>query len=399
MGESLDTQDLLSRGVTKIVDEEHLRARLRRGRPLRVKLGIDPTAVRLHLGHAVVLQKLRAFQVAGHQAVLVIGDFTAQIGDPTGRDRARTALTPAEVKVNAKTYLEQVGKILDLRKTEVRYNNEWLGALHAADVVKLLTTSSIQQLLAHETFSARLETGQPLSAHELLYPLFQGYDSVAIKADLELGGKDQTYNVLAGRDVQRTYQQEPQDVMLLDYLIGTDGKQKMSKSVGNTIDLLDEPSEMYGKTMSIPDKLILSYASLAANETETTVKQWRAELRKKTTNPRDIKSIVAKHIVALYHGQSAADEAVNGFSRVHQQKKAPTVMPTIELRPGAHQLPELLVSQKIVASRSAARRLIEQGGVRIDRKTITDWQTPVTIRDGLVIEVGKRRFYRVSLVS
>lgn len=399
MNGAIETTDLLSRGVTKVVDEEHLRARLRRGRALRVKLGIDPTAVRLHLGHAVVLQKLRAFQDAGHQAVLVIGDFTAQIGDPTGRDRARTALSPAQVKTNAKTYLEQVGAVLDPRRTEVRYNSEWLSKLDATELVTLLSTSSVQQLLAHETFAARIRDGQPLSAHELLYPLFQGYDSVAIKADLELGGQDQTYNVLAGRDVQRAYRQEPQDVMLLEYLIGTDGKQKMSKSVGNTIDLLDSPADMYGKVMSIPDKLIISYATLAAGEDQVIIDRWRAELRKKTTNPRDIKSLVAQHIVARYHGQAAADDAARGFRRVHQQKKAPDAMPTIEVRTGSHQLPELLVSQKIVDSRSAARRLIEQGGVRIDRQSVTDWQTPITVRDGMVLEIGKRRFYRITVAA
>lgn len=395
MPESTVIADLLGRGVVEAIDARHLTSQLKRGKPLRVKLGIDPTAHHLHLGHAVLLRKLHAFQRAGHQAILVIGDFTAQVGDPSGRDTTRPALSAKQVSSFAETYLEQAGKILDLRKTEVRHNSEWLAGLSPTEFLKLLGTATVQQLLAHETFARRLEDGLPLGAHEILYPLLQGYDSVAVEADIELGGLDQKFNVLAGRDLQKAYGQDQQDVILLQYLLGTDGKQKMSKSIGNTINLTDSAEDMFGKVMSIPDKLIVPYLELATAAEPQIIAETKKKLRAKTVNPRDLKAQLAQEIVGLYHSPADTAAAADGFVRVHQKKQLPSTMPTITIRPGRHMLLDVLVSQKLVNSRSEARRLVEQGGVRLDRKTLSDWQHPLDLAAGSVLEVGKRKFFRI----
>ncbi len=393
-----DIDDLLHRGVERIIEEKTLRTKLHRRRPLRVKLGIDPTGYQLHLGHVVPLRKLRAWQNLGHQAVLIIGDYTAQIGDPSGREKSRLALSPEQTKKFSGTYLDQVGRILDLKKTEVRYNSEWYDRFTVRDFVGLIGRATVNQMLAHETFRQRIDRGQPLGMQELTYPLLQGYDSVAVEADVELGGVDQTFNLLTGRDVQQAYKQDPQDVMTLAYLIGTDGKKKMSKTENNIIALDDSANEMFGKAMSLPDKLIVQYFELCTDLPPSLVAEVKRDLRKKTTNPRDAKIRLAKDIVRQYHGQRAADEAAADFGRVFRQKGAPTSMPTIELRPGDHQLLNVLVSHRLADSRSAARRLIEQGGVKIDRRVMTDWQANITVRDGMVIQVGKRKFARITLV-
>ncbi len=389
-------QDLLHRNVSEVIESERLRMRLQRGKPLRIKLGIDPTSHYLHLGHAVVLRKLRAFQRAGHIAVLVIGDFTARIGDPSGRDTGRPSLTKKIVDAYAETYLEQAGKILDLRKTEVHRNSEWLEALSAADIFKLLGSTTIQQLLAHETFGGRLKSGQPLGAHEILYPLLQGYDSVAIEADLELGGADQRFNVLFGREVQRANGIDEQDVMLMEYLVGTDGKKKMGKSLGNTINLTDTAEDMFGKIMSIPDVAIPDYFLLATDADEVFVAEVKKRLRAKKHNPRDDKIELARRIVTEYFATDVASAAEERFTRVHQRHELPTSMPEIHIRAGEHNILDLLVSHKIVGSRSEARRLVEQGGVRVNRQAITDWQAPIHVLNGATLEVGKKRFFTLK---
>lgn len=385
---------LLDRGVAEVIDRRSLENKLRRRTPLRVKFGIDPTGYQLHLGHVVPLRKLRAFQEAGHKAVLIIGDYTARVGDPSGKDKSRTALSAEQTKKFAATYLEQVGRVLDLKKAEVRYNSEWLDKFTAQDFLRLMMSVSANQLLTHETFRRRLDKGLPLGVHELTYPLLQGYDSVAVQADIELGGLDQKFSLLTGRDVQAAYGQDKQDILLFDYLVGTDGKEKMSKTLNNFIAIEDAPADMYGKVMSIPDKLILSYFTLATDMDAAGLETVKRELRQKKANPRDTKAALAKTIVGLYYGPKEAQEAEFEFTHVHRRGGQPSAMPVVEVKPGEHSLLNLLVSHNLAASRSEARRLVEQGGVKIDQRTITDWEQPIVAVDGAVLQVGKRKFVK-----
>ncbi len=387
--------ELLDRGVAEIIERRSLETKLRRHKPLRVKFGIDPTGYQLHLGHVVPLRKLRAWQDAGHQAVLIIGDYTAQVGDPSGRDKTRNALSAEQTKKFAATYLDQVSRVIDLKRAEVRYNSEWFDRFTAADFLKLMMSVSANQLLTHETFRRRLDRGLPLGLHELTYPLLQGYDSVAVKADIELGGTDQKFSLLTGRDVQAAYGQDKQDVLLFDYLLGPDGKEKMSKTAGNIIAIEDAPNEMYGKVMSIPDRLILPYFTLATDAASEVLAETKKELRGKKTNPRDLKARLAKTIVTQYHGEKAATEAEFEFTHIHRRKGQPSAMPTIEVRGGEHSILNLLVNHKLALSRSEARRLIEQGGVKIDQRKITDWEQTIVAIDGAVLQVGRRKFVRL----
>lgn len=389
--------NLLDRGVAEIIERRSLESKLHRRKPLRVKLGIDPTSYQLHLGHVVPLRKLRAFQDAGHQAVLIIGDYTARIGDPSGRDKSRSALSAEQTRKFAATYLQQAGRVLDMKRAEVHYNSEWLDNFTAADFLRLMMSVSANQLLTHETFRRRLEAGQPLGLHELSYPILQGYDSVAVKADIEFGGLDQKFNLLVGRDVQAAYGQEKQDLVLFDYLTGTDGKQKMSKSIGNTIAIDDAANDMYGKVMSIPDKLMVQYFTLATDTAPEELVTIQTELKKKKTSPRDTKAKLARTIVALYHGTTAATEAEFEFTHIHRQKGQPSDMPIIEIRGGEHPILNLLINNKLASSRSEARRLVEQGGVKIDRRVISDWSESVAVVDGAVLQVGKRKFVKLKL--
>ncbi len=393
---SLET-NLLDRGVAEVIERRSLESKLHRRKPLRIKFGIDPTGYQLHLGHVVPLRKLRAWQEAGHQAVLIIGDYTARVGDPSGRDKSRSALSAEQTKKFAATYLEQAGLVLDMKRAEVHYNSEWLDKFTAADFLRLMMSVSANYVLSHDTFRSRLEAGKPLGLHELSYPLLQGYDSVAIEADVELGGIDQKFNLLTGRDVQAAYGQDKQDIMLFDYLLGTDGKEKMSKSVGNIIAIEDAPNEMYGKTMSIPDKLMVPYFTLATDTAPDELAAIQQELKKKKTNPRDLKARLAKTIVSLYHGDKAATEAEFEFTHVHRKKGQPSAMEAVEVRGAEHSILNLLVNYKLAASRSDARRLVEQGGVKIDQRVITDWEQPVAVVDGAVLQVGKRKFIKLSV--
>lgn len=394
---SAQETNLLERGVAEIIERRSLESKLHRRKPLRVKFGIDATGYQIHIGHVVPLRKLRAFQEAGHQAVLIIGDYTARIGDPSGREKSRAALSAEQTKKFAQTYLDQVARILDLRRTEVHYNSEWFDKLTAAEFVRLMSSVSANKLLAHDTFRKRLDQGNQLGLHELMYPILQGYDSVMVEADLELGGMDQKFSLLTGRDVQAAYGQEKQDAMLFDYLVGTDGKEKMSKSVGNAIWIEDGPTDMYGKTMSIPDKLILQYFTLATDADAGELAAINKEIKNKKNNPRDLKARLAREIVRLYHGDKAATEAGFEFTHVHRQKGQPSAISTIEVRGGEHSILNLLVNYKLAASRSEARRLVEQGGVKIDQRTVTDWQQPVVAVDGAVLQVGKRKFVKLSV--
>lgn len=390
-------EDVLQRGVGEILQVEHLLRQSQR-KTLRVKLGIDPTGYQLHLGHAVPLRKLRAFQDAGHQAVLIIGDFTAQIGDPTGRDVSRTSLSPEQTKKFASEYLAQASKVLDIHKVEVRYNSEWFGKMSAQDLLGLCSKFSLNQLLSHDTFAQRLEKGKPVAVHEILYPILQGYDSVAVQSDVELGGTDQKFNVLAGRETQKLFMQDEQDIVLLKYLHGTDGKQKMSKTAGNYIALDDSSAEMYGKLMSVPDTLVWEYLELASTMPLPEIAALRTQLKKKEIHPRDLKAVMAKTITALYHGTSDVIFAEAHFDDVHRKKTAPTDMPTIQVRGTEHNILNILVSQQLAGSRTEARRLVEQGGVRIDQQDVVQWDVPVKIKNGSVLQVGKRRFVKILIL-
>nr|MBO2508347.1 tyrosine--tRNA ligase [Bacillota bacterium] len=396
---------VLRRGAVEILEEHELREKLarslREGRPLRVKLGMDPSAPDIHLGHTVVLRKLRQFQDLGHQVILVIGDFTARVGDPTGRKTTRPALTVEQVRANARTYADQVFRILDPQRTRLVYQ-EWFEEMGFDDVLRLAATYTVARMLEREDFKNRLETGQPISLHELFYPLMQAYDSVALEADVELGGTDQKFNLLVARDVQREYGQEPEVALLMPLLVGTDGVEKMSKSLGNYIGLTDPPGEMYGKTMSIPDPLIVPYLELLTDMPEAEIERIRQAMASGDLNPRDAKMMLARLLVTQYHGEAAAREAEERFVQVFQRRELPEDIPEVRLEPemvrsGAARVVDLLVAAGLVESRSEARRMVRQGAVSVDGRRIDDEQAAVAVSDGSVVRVGRRRFARLRL--
>lgn len=391
-----DFEDLLTRSVEEVIDKNHLFARLAKGDKLRVKLGIDPTSPDIHLGFAVVLWKLRQFQDLGHQIVLIIGDATAQVGDPTGKNVTRPILTEAEVKAHAKTYLQQIGKILDIDKVEVRYNSEWFKQLGLTDIVKLMGQFTAAQILERDDFAKRLDAGNDVHMHELLYPMMQAYDSVMVKADLEFGGTDQRFNILAGRDLQRKMGQRPQDMLVVPLLVGTDGVKKMSKSLGNYIGIAEPAQEIYGKVMSIPDELIMSYFRLATQLPTSAIEMIERELTGGVTNPRDIKMQLAREIVTLYHGPKKATEAEAAFVAQFQKGELPEDIKEKKMSLSYKTAILAIADTGLVASNAEARRAIEQGGVRIDGKPIDDPLAPITLKKGMVIQIGKRRFVKVK---
>lgn len=365
------------------------------GRKLRVKLGVDPTSTDLHLGHAVVFRKLRRFQEYGHQVVLIIGGFTAQIGDPSGRDKTRPPLTPDSVAANAQTYINQMGLILDMSKTEVVNNADWLANMDLTRMLQLASFATVNQLIAKEAFGQRLEKQLPVALHELFYPLLQGYDSVAIRADIELGGTDQRFNILQGRELQPRYQLSPQLAMLLPLLEGTDGEKKMSKSYGNYISLKDEPSEMFGKCMRIPDSLVIKYFELTTTLTGAEIDSLSESL-KTGANPKDLKEKLGHQIVRQYHGDESADAALNEWRKVHSEKQIPDQMPTHVLAaPTA--LFRVLVDAQMVSSGGEGKRLIAEGGVRVDGEQKKDPNYLVELGAGeqKVVQVGRRKFVRL----
>lgn len=385
--------NLLTRNIENIIEKPHLERTLESGKKLRVKHGIDPTGEKIHIGRAIVLWKLKEFQDLGHKIVLIIGDFTAQIGDPSDKLEKRPFLTKEQVKKNLKNYLPQIGKILDLKKTEIRYNSEWLGKLNFQEISQLAENFTFQQILERKNFKERLEKHKEISLREALYPLMQGYDSVAIKADVELGGTDQLFNMMAGRKIQERYGQKPQDVMTLQMLLGTDGR-KMSTSWGNVINITDAPNDMFGKVMASDDKVILEYFTLATALPEAEIKKHEAEL-KKGRNPKDIKEVLAFEIVKRYHGEARAKKAQEEFASVFREKELPKDIP--ELRITNYELPvtDLLIQAK-VQSKSEARRLIEQGGVHLNDKVIQDPFAKLSLKSGDVLNIGKRKFFRIK---
>ncbi|MFH1024278.1 MAG: tyrosine--tRNA ligase [Planctomycetota bacterium] len=393
---------VIKRGAETVVTEEELKRKLAKsletGKPLRVKLGIDPTGKDLTLGHAVPLRKLRQFQDLGHQAVLIIGDYTARVGDPTGREKTRPDLSPEAIEANAQGYLAQAGKILDLPRVEVVRNGDWFAKLPFADVVKLASKMTVARILERDDFSRRYKGGIPIGLHEFLYPLMQGYDSVMVRADIELGATEQTFNLLVGRELQRDAGQAPQVALALPILVGTDGVEKMGKSLGNYIGISESPREIFGKVMSIPDSAIRTYFALCTEVSEADVAAILAEGR----NPRDAKDKLGQEIVALYHGREAGAAASEEFRRVFREKALPEAIPEVKIPPAEIQdgkvwLPKLLVLAGIASGTSAARRDIEGGGVRLDGEKVTDPKVEVVVKDGMLLQVGKRKFARIRV--
>jgi tyrosyl-tRNA synthetase len=392
-------------GTAAIVSEEELRGKLTRARaagtPLRIKVGFDPTAPDLHLGHTVVIQKMRQFQDLGHTVYFVIGDFTGLIGDPTGKSETRRALTRAEVEANAQTYRDQVFKILDPERTRVVFNSAWLAPLRAEDVIRMTAQVTVARLLSREDFAVRYEAERPIHLHEFLYPLFQAQDSVALETDVEMGGTDQTFNLLVGRDLQRAVGQEPQISITMPILVGTDGVQKMSKSLGNYIGITEPAAEMYGKLMSISDAVMLTYYPLVSGLGPAEVEAVTAGVQAGTHHPMEAKKRLAQLIVTRFHGTPAAEAAAEAFARQFQQREAPTMMTRVEYSepmagPQSLRMDHLVLSAKVASSASEARRLIVQGGIYIDDIRVEDPYQTREVRPGdeLVIRKGRRE-YRV----
>lgn len=396
-------QQIIKRGVAEILPEallvEKLKRSLMTGVPLKVKLGLDPTAPDIHLGHTVVLRKLREFQKMGHQIIIIIGDFTGRIGDPTGKSETRKQLSDEDICINAKTYEEQIFKILDRDKTEVIFNSTWLAPLNFADVIKLAAQYTVARMLEREDFSNRFKDGRPISIHEFLYPLMQGYDSVALKADIEFGGTDQKFNLLMGRHLQEQAGQEPQVAITMPILEGLDGVQKMSKSLGNYIGINEAPGEIYGKAMSIADDMMVRYFELVTDVSLEELEEIRSGLVNGTLHPRDTKMHLAYTLVRLYHGQAAADQAQAEFVRIFQQRDLPTDIPEVSFTPTTEALwlPKLLAQLGLVEGGSEAKRSIQQGAVKINGEKITDGNAHITIADGMVIQIGKRKFVKIVI--
>lgn len=389
---------LIKRGTEEILPQAELAERLKSGRPLRIKAGFDPTAPDLHLGHTVLINKLRQFQELGHEVLFLIGDFTGMIGDPTGKNTTRPPLTRDEVLRNAQTYEEQIFKILDRQKTQVVFNSKWMGEMRAAELVQLASTHTVARMLERDDFHQRYTGGLPIAIHEFLYPLIQGYDSVFLKADVELGGTDQKFNLLMGRELQKHYGQIPQVVLTLPLLEGTDGINKMSKSLGNYIGINEAPQEMFGKLMSISDTLMWRYLELLSFETEQTLAQWRAEVAH-GLNPRDIKFRLGQEIVTRFHSAAAAEQAHQAFIARFQQGVMPADMPEFEFSFPTEEI-SLVIALKqfgLTLSTSEGNRMIEQGGVRLDGEKVSNKALKLRRGVNCVVQVGKRKFARIKL--
>ncbi len=398
--EIVEQIQLLKRGTVEIYSEAELAEKLTEAakspRQLRIKLGLDPTSPDIHLGHTVVLRKMRQFQDLGHKAVLIIGDYTARIGDPSGQNATRPMLSPEQIEQNAKTYFEQAGKILDTSadKLEIRYNSEWLEKLTAVEIIQLVAKKTVAQMLQRDSFKKRLRADEDIFMHEFLYPLMQGYDSVIVQSDVELGGTDQTFNNLVGRDIQRAYGQSPQIVITMPILVGLDGKEKMSKSKDNYIGVTDEPNDMFGKVMSISDDMIENYFTLLTNfETEKIAELVNPE----KTHPKEAKVLLGKNIVSQFYDEAAAETAAAEFDKVFAQGKLPDDIPEVVIADTDISVKQLLLSCNLVETGGEAKRLAAQGGVSIDGNKVTDPNTEITPANGMIIQVGKRKFAKLKL--
>ena len=394
----------LKKGVSEIVPEPELRAKLEKsrktGKPLRVKLGVDPTAPDIHLGHTVVIRKLKHFQEMGHTAVFLIGDFTAMVGDPTGQSETRPPLTKEQVTANAETYLEQVFRILDREKTEVRYNSEWLDKLSSYDIVRLCAKYRVARMLEREDFRKRLSEQQPISVHEFLYPLLVAYDSVVLEADVELGATEQKFNLLIGREIQREYNQEQQVAVMMPILVGLDGQRKMSKSLGNYVGITEAPQEMFGKMMSIPDELMWSYYELVTDRTPPEIAALKQEVASGALHPMDAKMRLAEEVVSGFHGADAARKAAENFQRVFRDRQAPAEAPIQKVPLGPpKRLTTFLVELNLSPSKSEAERLIKQRGVEIDEVCVDDVRKEIDLTKPaqFLLRAGKKKFLRIVI--
>jgi tyrosyl-tRNA synthetase len=390
--------ETIKRGSDELLIESELREKLKSGRPLRVKAGFDPTAPDLHLGHTVLLNKLKQLQDFGHHVLFLIGDFTGMIGDPSGKNATRPPLTREEVQANAATYTEQVFKILDRGRTEVVFNSAWMDRMNAADLVRLAAKHTVARMLERDDFAKRYKGKQPIAIHEFLYPLVQGYDSVALKSDLELGGTDQKFNLLMGREVQKEHGQPPQCILTMPLLEGTDGVNKMSKSLGNYIGINEPPAEIFGKLMSISDELMWRYIELLSFEPLETIRNWKREAET-GRNPRDIKATFAGEIVARFHGAGAAQAAVADFEARFRRDEVPADIPEVKIASKGEALPltQVLKQAGLTASTSEAVRMIEQGGVKLDGEKVGDKGLKLVRGARVVLQVGKRKFARVTI--
>ena len=390
---------LISKGAEEIIPMDELKAKLAKsaksGKPLRIKYGIDPTGYDIHIGHLVPIRKMREFQDLGHTGVIIIGDFTAQIGDPTGRDESRPPLTAEDVKYNSEKYMQQLFTILNPQQTEVRYQSEWFSKMTLSDVLKILGKFTLAQFMAHDTFRNRYEQGLSLGMHELMYPVLQAWDSVAIESDVELGATEQKFNILAGRDMQRYYGMEQQVAVLSPILLGTDGVHKMGKSMNNYIAVFDTPADKYGKVMSIPDTLILNYYNYATKYSVEEIKEVEKSLAA-GTNPMILKKRLAYEVVALYHGKDAAAEAQTGFENLFSKGEIPDEMPEYKLPEAPLKIFQVMVQSGLCKSNGEAKRLIQGGGVSLDGEKITAFDAEIEIPDGAVLRVGKRKFLKLK---
>jgi tyrosyl-tRNA synthetase len=397
-----EQMELIKRGASEIIPEEELIRKLEKsikeGKSLIVKLGCDPSRPDLHIGHSVVLRKLAQFQSLGHQAILIIGDFTGMIGDPSGRNVTRPALSLEESRMNGESYLEQASKILNKEKTRIVYNSEWLSKMSFEDVIKLSSKYTVARMLERDDFTKRFKSGEPISMHEILYPLAQAMDSVAISSDVELGGTDQKFNLLVGRDIQREFGMEPQVILTMPLIVGTDGIEKMSKSYNNYIGISDSPKEIFGKTLSIPDSIIANYYELATDISNEELVSIKHQLKDPKINPRNIKRNLAKKLVSMYHNSQAADEAEEEFDRIFIKKEIPDEVPDFNWKKGNQSdILDLLTTTNLAPSKGEARRLVIQGGVSIDGVKADDINAIIDIKDNSVIKVGKRKFIRIKL--
>ncbi|MDU4598304.1 MAG: tyrosine--tRNA ligase [Clostridium sporogenes] len=387
---------IISKGVDEIINVEDLKNKLERsqktGKPLTVKLGLDPTAPDIHIGHSVVLRKIRQLQDLGHRAVIIIGDFTGRIGDPTGKSKTRKPLTQEEVMFNAKTYEEQIFKIIDKDKTDLKFNSEWLGKLSLRDTIELTSKYTVARMLEREDFKKRFESHSSIGIHEFFYPLLQAFDSVTLKADIELGGTDQRFNLLMGRTIQKDFDQESQVAILMPLLEGTDGKDKMSKSLGNYIGINEDANDIYGKVTSIPDEMIVKYYELATDIHPDEVAKIKAKLEEENVNPRDIKMELAKEIVRLYHGEEVSIKAEENFKNIFQQGNMPEDIGTIEENVAETNIVDLIVKAEFAPSKNEARRLVKQGAVKINGEKV-DEECKVKNED--ILQVGKKKFIKI----
>lgn len=399
MNDITQALDVIKRGADELLIESELKQKLALGRPLRIKAGFDPTAPDLHLGHTVLLNKMRQLQDLGHHALFLIGDFTGMIGDPTGKNATRPPLTREQVLENAQSYRDQVFKVLDPEKTEIVFNSTWMDQFSAVDLIRLAATHTVAQMLERDDFSKRYKSSQPIAIHEFIYPLVQGYDSVALKADIELGGTDQKFNLLMGREMQRHYGQPAQCILTMPLLEGLDGVNKMSKSLGNYIGITDAPQDMFGKLMSISDTLMWRYLELLSFRSMSEIAAWRAEVEG-GRNPRDIKVLLAQEIVARFHTQGAAVAALEEFDARFRKGVLPDDMPEINVTStdGAIAVPQLLKSADLVGSTSEAIRMIAQGAVKLDGERVNDRADVVSVGQVVVAQVGKRKFARITVI-